>query len=69
MQSLHKGIIKQSYKQPLNDLLTLSDFVKFAKAQPDFRDNENAIQSVRQFIGQTKPKEEVDNKINPSDQK
>ena len=64
MQSMHKGILKQQYKQPLNELLTLSDFVKFAKAQPDFRDNENAIQAVRLFIEQTKPKEEVENKTN-----
>jgi hypothetical protein len=64
MQSLHKGVIKQQYKQPLNELLTLSDFVKFAKAQPDFRDNDNAVQTVRTFIEQTKPKEELENKPN-----
>lgn len=64
MQSLHKGIIKQSYKQPLNDLLVLSDYVKFAKAQPDFRDNELSVLTVRQFIDQTKPKEETETKVN-----
>ncbi len=64
MQSLHKGIIKQQYKQPLNELLMLSDFVKFAKAQPDLRDNEHAVLTVKEFIEQTKPKEEVENKSN-----
>ena len=36
----------------------LSDFVKFAKANPDVIDNENAIQTVESFIQETKKVEE-----------
>jgi LPXTG-motif cell wall-anchored protein len=55
MESMHKGVIKQKLKQPIHNFLMLSDFVKFAKAQPDLNDNENAIQVVEEFINQTKP--------------
>jgi len=34
--------------------LVLSDFVKFAKAQPDFIENENAIKIIHDFIDKTK---------------
>lgn len=55
MQSLHRGMLKQKLKQPINEFLGLSDFVKFAKAQPDINDNTNAIKTIRIFIDQTKP--------------
>lgn len=58
MKSLHKGIIKQSLKKELNDVLVLSDFVKFAKAQPDFIENENSLKVIRDFIDKTKLLEE-----------
>ncbi len=54
MSSMHKGIMKQSLKKELNDVLMLSDFVKFAKAQPDFMENESSIKIVKDFIDKTK---------------
>ncbi|MEZ5025427.1 MAG: hypothetical protein R2739_02510 [Chitinophagales bacterium] len=62
MASMHKGVLKQSLKTDLNEVLTLSDFVKFAKAQPDFMENENAIKVVKDFIDKTKILEEEANK-------
>lgn len=58
MYSMHKGLMKQSLKKELNDVLILSDFVKFAKAQPDFIENENAMKVVHDFIESTKQIEE-----------
>ncbi|HUM51165.1 MAG TPA: hypothetical protein PK431_05090 [Chitinophagales bacterium] len=58
MQSMHKGIVKQAFKKELNEVLTLSDFVKFAKAQPDFIENENSMKIVKNFISKTKLEEE-----------
>ena len=58
MTSMHKGIMKQSLKKELNEVLTLSDFVKFAKAQPDFLENENSFKIVKDFIDKTKLIEE-----------
>lgn len=58
MDSLHKGILKQSLKKELNGVLVLSDFVKFAKAQPDFLENESSMQVIRDFIEKTKQVEE-----------
>ncbi len=58
MTSLHKGIMKQSLKKELNDVLVLSDFVKFAKAQPDFIENESSMRVIREFIDKTKQLEE-----------
>ncbi len=58
MQSMHKGIIKQSLKKDLYEILSLSDFVKFAKAQPDSLENENALKIVIDFIHKTKITEE-----------
>jgi hypothetical protein len=57
MQSLHKGILKQKLKQPIHNFLLLSDFVKFAKAQPDLNDNTDAIKTIKTFIEETKPAE------------
>ncbi|MFN8266906.1 MAG: hypothetical protein U0T31_02785 [Chitinophagales bacterium] len=54
MSAMHKGIIKQALKKELNDILVLSDFVKFAKAQPDFIENENAMRIIHDFIEKTK---------------
>lgn len=54
MTSMHKGIMKQSLKKDLQEVLTLSDFVKFAKAQPDFMENESSIKIVKDFIDKTK---------------
>ncbi|HMY24189.1 MAG: hypothetical protein U0T07_00440 [Chitinophagales bacterium] len=59
MDSMHKGMMKQSLKKELNDVLILSDFVKFAKAQPDFVENENAFKVVQDFIDKTKQIEEI----------
>jgi hypothetical protein len=64
MSSMHKGIMKQSLKKELNDVLTLSDFVKFAKAQPDFIENENSLKIVKDFIDKTKLIEEEKNQTN-----
>lgn len=58
MESMHKGIVKQAFKKELNEVLTLSDFVKFAKAQPDFIENENSMKIVKNFISKTKQVEE-----------
>lgn len=58
MTSMHKGILKQSLKKELNEVLALSDFVKFAKAQPDFIENENSLKIVKDFIDKTKLIEE-----------
>lgn len=58
MESMHKGIVKQAFKKELNEVLTLSDFVKFAKAQPDFIENENSMKIVKNFITKTKQVEE-----------
>lgn len=58
MASMHKGILKQSLKKELYDVLVLSDFVKFAKAQPDFIENENSFKIIRDFIDKTKQIEE-----------
>lgn len=58
MTALHKGVLKQNLKKDLNDVLTLSDFVKFAKAQPDMLENENAMKVVADFIDKTKLIEE-----------
>jgi hypothetical protein len=58
IQSLHKGIVKQAFKKDLNEVLTLSDFVKFAKAQPDFIENENSMKIIKDFINKTKLIEE-----------
>lgn len=58
IESMHKGIMKQSLKKELNEVLTLSDFVKFAKAQPDFIENENSLKIVKDFIDKTKLIEE-----------
>lgn len=64
MKSMHKGIMKQSLKKDLQEVLTLSDFVKFAKAQPDFMENESAIKIVKDFIDKTKLIEEEKKPIN-----
>jgi hypothetical protein len=64
MQSMHKGIVKQAFKKELNEVLTLSDFVKFAKAQPDFIENENSMRIVKNFITKTKQIEEEKKPIN-----
>jgi len=58
MSSMHKGIMKQSLKKELNEVLMLSDFVKFAKAQPDFLENENSLNIIKDFIDKTKLIEE-----------
>jgi len=58
MYSMHKGILKQSLKKDLNEVLVLSDFVKFAKAQPDFMENEHSLNVIRDFIDKTKQLEE-----------
>lgn len=58
MSSMHKGMMKQSLKKELNEVLVLSDFVKFAKAQPDFMENENAFKIIKDFIDKTKQIEE-----------
>ena len=54
MSAMHKGVMKQSLKKELNDVLVLSDFVKFAKAQPDFMENENSYKIIHDFIDKTK---------------
>lgn len=59
MSSLHKGVMKQSLKKELNEVLVLSDFVKFAKAQPDFLENENSLKVIKDFIDKTKQLEEA----------
>lgn len=68
MKSMHKGIVKQTLKKELNEILVLSDFVKFAKAQPDFMENEQALKVIKDFINKTKQLEEekksADNKKN-----
>lgn len=66
MDSLHRGIVKQSLKKDLNEVLVLSDFVKFAKAQPDFIENENSMKVIRDFIDKTKQAEE-EKKNSPKD--
>lgn len=58
MSSMHKGMMKQSLKKELNEILVLSDFVKFAKAQPDFIENENSLKIIKDFIDKTKLMEE-----------
>jgi hypothetical protein len=58
MSSMHKGMVKQSLKKELNEVLVLSDFVKFAKAQPDFIENENSFKIIKDFIDKTKQLEE-----------
>lgn len=58
MASMHKGMVKQSLKKELNEVLVLSDFVKFAKAQPDFIENENSLKIIKDFIDKTKQIEE-----------
>lgn len=55
MSSMHKGMMKQSLKKELNEVLVLSDFVKFAKAQPDFTENEQSMNIIKDFIEKTKP--------------
>lgn len=66
MSAMHKGIIHKKQKESINQFLMLSDFVKFAKANPDATDNENAITTVETFIQETKKVEEVNpaNNIN-----
>jgi hypothetical protein len=64
MSSLHKGMMKQTLKKELNDILVLSDFVKFAKAQPDFLENESSMRVIREFIDKTKQLEEVKKSVN-----
>ncbi len=64
MRSMHKGIIKQTFKKELNEILTLSDLVKFAKAQPDFIENENSLKIIKDFIDKTKLFEEEKKTIN-----
>lgn len=59
MQSLHKGVMKQSLKNKLKEVLELSDFVKFAKAQPDLTENEASINIIKEFIESTKPIEQT----------
>lgn len=63
MLSMHKGIMKQSLKKELNDVLVLSDFVKFAKAQPDFLENEMSLKTVKDFIDKTKLVEDEKSQI------
>lgn len=58
MASFHKGMLKKSVKKELNEVLSLSDFVKFAKAQPDFLENENSLKVIKEFIDKTKLIEE-----------
>ena len=69
MDAMHKGVLKQSLKKELNEVLTLSDLVKFAKAQPDMLDNENALKTVADFIDKTKQIEEETNKPKAADRK
>ena len=63
MSSMHKGMMKQSLKKDLNEILVLSDFVKFAKAQPDFIENENSMKIIKDFIDKTKLMEEEKSQI------
>ncbi|MDB5227178.1 MAG: hypothetical protein JWN78_1371 [Bacteroidota bacterium] len=58
MSAMHKGMMKQSLKKDLNEVLVMSDFVKFAKAQPDFIENENSMRIIKEFIDKTKQLEE-----------
>jgi hypothetical protein len=44
-------------------VLVLSDFVKFAKAQPDFIENENSLKIIKDFIDKTKLIEEEKSQI------
>lgn len=69
MDAMHKGVLKQSLKKDLNDVLTLSDLVKFAKAQPDMLENENALKIIADFIDKTKQIEEETNKPKAADRK
>jgi hypothetical protein len=63
LSSMHKGMLKQSLKKELNEVLVLSDFVKFAKAQPDFIENENSLKIIKDFIDKTKLIEEEKSQI------
>lgn len=68
ISSMHKGMVKQSLKKELNEVLVLSDFVKFAKAKPDFIENENSFKIIKDFIDKTKQLEEENkatDKISP----
>lgn len=61
-------MVKQSLKKELNEVLVLSDFVKFAKAKPDFIENENSFKIIKDFIDKTKQLEEENkatDKISP----
>lgn len=69
MDAMHKGVLKQSLKKELNDVLTLSDLVKFAKAQPDMLENETALKTIADFIDKTKQIEEETNKPKAADRK
>jgi hypothetical protein len=63
LSSMHKGMLKQSLKKEVNEVLVLSDFVKFAKAQPDFIENENSLKIIKDFIDKTKLIEEEKSQI------
>jgi len=42
------------------DLLTIADYVKFAKAQPSTKYHNESFDQVKQFVRATKPVEEVE---------
>ncbi|TAK56834.1 MAG: hypothetical protein EPO24_10610 [Bacteroidetes bacterium] len=45
--------LEKDAREPLRELLVLSDFVKFAKLQPTPKENESSIGIARQFVERT----------------
>lgn len=61
LQSLQSLTIPEELRSRLQEMLSLSDLVKFAKYQPEQQENENALVVVSDFVYHTRPKEDNEN--------
>ena len=50
MSAMHKGMMKQSLKKDLNEVLVMSDFVKFAKYIPSADDDRTSLEEIKKSI-------------------
>ncbi len=53
ISSKNISTLEKNVREPLNDLLTLSDYVKFAKLQPSEKENETSITTAAMFVEET----------------
>ncbi len=60
MQQLQKFKLNNIRTVQIEQFLSNADLVKFAKYQPDLKENENVISIAREIVDQTKPDEIIE---------